>query len=142
MCYRAAWPGALTVQTVSKSRYDPTGAEYPVNLLRNMIIMSVRTSHTVYADVDFWPSTDLDSTLVEPSNRDWFAADSKLLTVVPVCHMYQRCREYKDCQGANVPHIPKRRDAMCGLIKKKQTSRFDPTNVGWHRSTKYIMSRD
>ena len=63
--------------------------------------------------------------------------------MVPVLQMYRRCREYhKDCRGANVPHMPRRRNAPFGLIKKKQASTFDPTNVGGHGSTKYITWRD
>jgi len=132
----------LTVRTVSKSRYDPKGTEYPVNLLRNLAFSNVKTSHIVYADIDFWPSSDLHATLTTQRVRERFASDPKLATVIPVFQLFRRCREYKDCRGANIPSMPKKKSGLFTLIKKKQASTFDPTNVGGHGSTKYITWRD
>ncbi len=131
----------LTVQTVSK-KYDPTGKEYPVNLLRNMAFSAVKTSHIVYADVDFWPASDLYTILSDMSIKERLASDSKLATVLPVFQMNRRCHEYKDCRGENIPSMPKDKAGLIRLIKKKQASTFDPTNVGGHGSTKYITWRD
>mmetsp|Transcript_3927 Transcript_3927/g.8651 ORF Transcript_3927/g.8651 Transcript_3927/m.8651 type:complete len:857 (-) Transcript_3927:64-2634(-) len=132
----------ITVQTVSPTKYDPTGTEYPVNLLRNIAFAAVKTTHIVYADVDFWPSTDLHSTLMSRDVKARFASDPKLATVVPVFQMYRRCKEYKDCQDKNIPSMPKRKGALFSLIKRKEASTFDPTNAGGHGSTKYITWRD
>jgi len=132
----------VAVQTVSPTKYDPTGTEYPVNLLRNIAFAAVKTTHIVYADVDFWPSSDLHSTLMERHIRERFASDHKLATVVPVFQMFRRCKEYKDCRGSNIPAMPRWKNSLFGLIKKKQASTFDPTNVGGHGSTKYITWRD
>jgi len=132
----------ITVQTVSPTKYDPTGTEYPVNLLRNIAFAAVKTTHIVYADVDFWPSTDLHSTLMSRDVKTRFAADPKLATVVPVFQMYRRCKEYNDCQDKNIPSMPKRKGALFSLIKRKEASTFDPTNAGGHGSTKYITWRD
>ncbi|KAK1748357.1 glycosyltransferase [Skeletonema marinoi] len=109
----------LTVQTVSKTRYDPQGTDYPVNVLRNLAFSKVKTTHLVYADIDFWPKCE-----------GRMASDSKLATVVPVFQMNRRCRAYKDCRDDNIPFMPKRKDELIGLIKKRQASTFDPTNEG------------
>ncbi|KAL7465100.1 hypothetical protein ACHAXS_009551 [Conticribra weissflogii] len=135
-------PDQLTVQTVSKSRYDPTGTEYPVNVLRNMAFSRVRTTHAVYADVDFWPSSELHSLLSAPSVRDRFARDPKLAVVLPAFQMNRRCPEYRDCREFNIPSMPRHKKALLSLVKKREASSFDPTNAGGHGSTKYITWRD
>ena len=70
----------MTVHTVSPTRYEPTGTECPVNLLRNIALAAVRTTHVVY--VDFWPSTHLPSTLDRPFVRERFASDPRLVPPV------------------------------------------------------------
>lgn len=132
----------LTVQTVKKTKYDPTGKEYPVNLLRNLAFSAVKTSHITYADVDFWPASDLHSILSDDNIKERLASDSKLATVIPVFQMNRRCKEYKDCRAMNIPSMPKNKMELINLIKKKGASTFDPTNVGGHGSTKYITWRD
>ena len=132
----------LTVQTVSKTKYDPSGTEYPVNLLRNLAISAVKTSHIVYDDVDFWPASDLHSILSDDKMKERLASDAKLATVLPVFQMNRRCKDYKDCRSMNIPSMPKNKVELINLIKKKWASTFDPTNVGGHGSTKYITWRD
>ena len=132
----------LTVQTVSKTRYDPQGTDYPVNVLRNLAFSKVKTTHLVYADIDFWPSESLHSILNIQSVKERMASDSKLATVVPVFQMNRRCRAYKDCRDDNIPFMPKRKDELIGLIKKREASTFDPTNEGGHGSTRYISWKD
>mmetsp|Transcript_3040 Transcript_3040/g.5440 ORF Transcript_3040/g.5440 Transcript_3040/m.5440 type:complete len:657 (-) Transcript_3040:160-2130(-) len=135
-------PDQLAVQTVSKSRYDPTGTEYPVNILRNMAFSRVRTTHAVYADVDFWPSAELHDLLSRPSVVERFAGDAKLAVVVPAFQMTRRCPEYRDCRELNIPSMPRHKKALLSLVKKREASSFDPTNAGGHGSTKYITWRD
>ena len=132
----------LTVQTVSKTRYDPSGKEYPVNLLRNLAFSAVKTSHITYADIDFWPASDLHSILSDENTKERLASDSKLATVLPVFQMNRRCKEYKDCRSLNIPQMPKDKGELVNLIREKAASTFDPTNVGGHGSTKYITWRD
>jgi hypothetical protein len=38
---------------------DASNASYPINVLRNLAIRSVRTTHFVVLDVDLWPSASL-----------------------------------------------------------------------------------
>ena len=132
----------LTVQTVSKTRYDPSGKEYPVNLLRNLAFSAVKTSHITYADIDFWPASDLHSILDDETTKERLASDSKLATVLPVFQMNRRCKDYIDCRDLNIPQMPKNKEELINLIRKKAASTFDPTNVGGHGSTKYITWRD
>jgi len=49
----------MTLQTVSKTKYNPDGTQHPVNLMRNLALSAVKTPHIVYANADFLPSTDL-----------------------------------------------------------------------------------
>ena len=89
----------LTLQTVRKT-YDPSGTEHLVNLLRNMALSTVKTSHFVYVDVDFWPSTKLRSILSDKKTRVRFASDPKLAAVIPAFQLHQRCRDdNKVCQN-------------------------------------------
>ena len=89
----------LTLQTVRKT-YDPSGTEHLVNLLRNMALSAVKTSHFVYVDVDFWPSTKLRSILSDKKTRVRFASDPKLAAVIPAFQLHQRCRDdNKVCQN-------------------------------------------
>jgi hypothetical protein len=127
----------LTLQVVEKTRYDPDGTEYPVNLLRNLALSAVRTSHVVYADVDFWPSSDLHAVLSNVAVRERFASDGRLAGVVPAFQMYRRCREYADCRERNVPSMPATKGELIGMIVEKAASAFDPTNRGGHGSTRY-----
>eukprot|EP00986_Skeletonema_menzelii_P016279 scaffold14150_cov118-Skeletonema_menzelii.AAC.2 len=132
----------LTVQTVSKTRYDPNGTDYPVNVLRNLAFSKVKTTHLVYADIDFWPSESLHSILNIQSVKERMASDAKLATVIPVFQMNRRCKAYKDCRDDNIPFMPKQKDELITLIKKRQASTFDPTNEGGHGSTRYISWKD
>ncbi|KAL7446751.1 hypothetical protein ACHAXM_011609 [Skeletonema potamos] len=128
----------LTVQTVSRTKYDPQGSDYPVNVLRNLAFSKVKTSHLVYADIDFWPSESLHSILNIQSVKERMASDSKLATVVPVFQLNRRCSGYKDCPEQNIPSMPNRKERLISLIKRREASTFDPTNEGGHGSTRYI----
>lgn len=127
----------LTVQTVSNTKYDLSGTEYPVNLMRNLAFSAVKTSHVVYADVDFWSSSDLYPILTNTTVQDRLALDSKLAVVIPVFQMIRMCRAYKDCKDDNIPKMPKHKERLLWLISRRGASAFDPTNSGGHGSTKY-----
>ena len=127
----------LTVQTVSNTKYDPSGTEYPVNLMRNLAFSAVKTTHVVYADVDFWPSSDLYSILANTTVQDRLALDSKLAVVITAFQMMRMCRASKDCKDDNIPKMPKDKERLLWLISRRGASAFDPTNLGGHGSTKY-----
>ena len=132
----------LTVQTVSRTKYDPTGTEYPVNILRNLALSAVKTTHVVYADVDFWPAKNLHDILMKDSVRETFASDPYLATVVPAFQMVRQCTQWRDCRNKNIPVMPEDKGALLALVQKRKASSFDPTNTGGHGSTKYLTWRD
>ena len=125
----------LTVQTLSTKRYAPT--EYPVNTMRNMALAAVKTSHVMYADVDFWEAERLREVLEMDSVREEFAKDHKLAAVVPAFQIMRQCKEYRDCREENLAKMPNTAEEMMDLVKNAQAGAFDPTNRGGHGSTSY-----
>ncbi|KAL7525027.1 hypothetical protein ACHAWF_001175 [Thalassiosira exigua] len=137
--------GQLTVQTVSPKVHDPTGTEYPVNSLRNLALSRVKTSHVVYADVDFWPSADLHDVLSLPVVRKGLAKDSKLAAVIPAFQLNRLCDEDDDnwdCRRRNIHSMPRDREGLLFLETKRKVSRFDPWNLEGHGTTRYQTWRD
>jgi len=125
----------LTVQTLSKSAYDPE--EYPVNVMRNMAMSAVKTTHIMYADADFWEITNLFDVLNMASVRKEFAADHKLAAVVPAFMVKRQCEEYRDCREENLAKMPNTTQQIFELVMDHQAGAFDPTNRGGHGSTAY-----
>ena len=125
----------LTVQTLSTKRYAPT--EYPVNAMRNMALAAVKTSHVMYADVDFWEAERLRKVLEMDSVKEEFAKDHKLAAVVPAFQIMRQCKEYRDCREENLAKMPNTTEEMMDLVKNAQAGAFDPTNRGGHGSTSY-----
>lgn len=131
----------LTVQTVSRARYDPSGTEYPVNILRNLALSAVETSHVVYADVDFWPASNLYTILSQTSVKEHMASDPYLATVIPAFQIIRQCNAFRDCKDKNIPVMPKNKEALMELVERRKATSFDPTNKGGHGSTKYATWR-
>ena len=128
---------SLTLRTVKRTKFDPSGTEYPVNLLRNLAMSAVKTSHILYADVDFWPSSDLFTIISNATIKERLASDSKLAAVIPVFQMERMCREYRDCRETNIPKMPRHKKGLMWLLDRRGAHSFDPTNKGGHGSTKY-----
>ena len=125
----------LTLQLLSADLYPRD--DYPVNVLRNLALSAVTTSHVMYADVDFWESEDLRDLLHTQSIREALAEDPKRALVIPAFMLIRQCREWRECPEANVPRMPRTREEMLHLIKTKHGYPFDPTNRGGHGSTMY-----
>lgn len=121
----------VTVQVLS----GYSDEEYPVNVLRNMALSKVRTTHVVYVDVDFWVSTDLYTILNQ--HREALLSNSKLALVVPAFQLSRQCKEWRDCREMNVPKMPYVKDELVDLMMKHQANAFDPSNRGGHGSTRY-----
>jgi len=132
----------LTVQTVKKSKYDPKGTEYPVNILRNLALSAVNTSHVVYSDVDFWPASNLFSTLFRDGVKERFVSDPHLATIIPAFQMKRQCEKMKDCRDENVPRMPTDKASLFELLKTRDAAFFDYQNYGGHGSTKYHTWKD
>jgi hypothetical protein len=125
----------LEVQVVPSDQFPKD--EYPVNVLRNLALSAVSTSHVMYADVDFWEAQDLRDLLHLEAVRQALAEDHKRAIVVPAFQLVRQCREWKECPEHNVPRMPRTRHDMMHLIKSNSGFPFDPTNRGGHGSTLY-----
>lgn len=132
----------LTVKVVKKSKYDPKGTEYPVNILRNLALSAVNTSHVVYADMDFWPASNLYSTLSHANVKERLLLDPHLATVIPAFQMERQCEKVKDCRDENIPRMPTDRASLFELLKTRDAAFFDFRNYGGHGSTKYHTWKD
>jgi hypothetical protein len=121
----------ITVQVLS----GYSDEEYPVNILRNMALSKVRTTHVVYVDVDFWVSIDLYTILLQ--HRAALMSDSKLALVIPAFQLSRQCKEWRDCRDMNIPKMPHVKDELVDLMMKHQANAFDPSNRGGHGSTRY-----
>jgi hypothetical protein len=124
------------VGILDASLYEDT--DYPVNILRNMALSRVTTSHVMYADVDFWESTDLHAILHLPTTRQALAMDPKLALVVPAFQLNRQCWEWRECPEENIPRMPHNLNELAKTIKEKRGAPFDPTNRGGHGSTLYM----
>ena len=138
----------MTLQTVSKFEYDPDGTQYPVNLMRNLALSAVKTSHIVYADADFLPSDDLYSIMSNQATKERLASDSKLAVVIPVFQMnWLECQDDdddevgEDCMRRLKKNEDMSRDkeGVVALIGTGAASIFDPSNERGHGSTMYRM---
>jgi Glycosyl-transferase for dystroglycan len=130
----------LTVQVVKPDISTTSNemlSDYPVNILRNLALSAVRTTHVAYLDVDFWPSSDLHEILDNDIVRETFAQDPKTAMVIPAFSMKRQCVEQRDCVELNVPAMPLQRRQMLDAILAKKALQFDPTNAGGHGSTRY-----
>lgn len=122
---------AITVETLDGYSEE----EYPVNVLRNIALSNVRTSHVVYVDIDFWPSIDLYDTL--ETYRDYLSDHIYTALVIPAFQLNRQCKGVRDCREKNIPKMPYFKNQLSNLILHRQASPFDPTNRGGHGSTRY-----
>jgi len=65
---------------------------YPVNLLRNLALEAIPTTHAVYVDSDFLISSGLHQHLVNTA-RDILAKDFKALVVIPDFDYISKCKD-------------------------------------------------
>jgi hypothetical protein len=124
------------------SSSEQTLADYPVNVLRNMALSQVQTSHVAYVDVDFWESTDLHANLMLPHVRQQLAREGpKAALVIPAFMLRRQCRRdvpyNHDCPEANIPLMPHHKMDLMDLFRHKDATQFDPSNRGGHGSTRY-----
>ena len=119
--------------------------DYPVNKLRNLAISAISTTHFLYIDVDFWVSTNLNSSLITVLREKKYQSkrtkinpnESQLAIVVPAFQIHRGCREYKDCRSENLQNMPDNVLDLIQSIKDRNCLPFDPTNKHGHGSTMY-----
>lgn len=127
----------LVKVTVVDSTRVGSSTEYPVNLLRNLALQQVTTSHLIYIDVDFWTSEDLYEVLTGDKIRSSLAVSDQLAVVLPAFMLFRQCKQYKDCRHNNLKIMPKTKRGLLEMMIRRQGHIFDPTNRGGHGSTLY-----
>jgi Glycosyl-transferase for dystroglycan len=83
----------VAVQTLSAKLFPYD--DYPVNILRNLALKAVQTSHVVYIDIDFWISQDLPAALQLPEVMDLLAQDPKATLVIPAFMLLRQCKQWR-----------------------------------------------
>ena len=127
----------LTVQTFPKTYADK---EYPVNYFRNEALAAVTTTHAVFLDVDFWPSSDLFSTLNEMPIRSKLAESALHAMNVPAFELMPQCPERPvDCPWIHVKRMPSVKDDMMQTyLESGNITAFNYyQNIDGHGSTRY-----
>jgi hypothetical protein len=128
----------ISVQTLSlQDSSSGKLADYPVNVLRNMALTKVQTSHMAYVDVDFWESTNLHTNLMRLHVRQALSMDPKNALVLPAFQMLRQCKELRECPENNIPVMPHDQNELFDLFRHKNATQFDPSNRGGHGSTRY-----
>lgn len=129
----------LSLSVLNSDDYDED--DYPVNKLRNMALSQVRTTHVMYVDIDFWPSTTLRPILESPSLRQEFGRDPKLAVVVPAYQLYAHrlCGEHENCREKEQTNdVPGTMDDLRPLLDSQDVGVFDlESNWNGHGSTSY-----
>jgi hypothetical protein len=136
-CLSAQYISVQTLSLLQDSSSETQLVDYPVNVLRNMALTKVQTSHIAYVDVDFWESTDLYTNLMQNQVRHALAMDPKAALVVPAFMMLRQCRELRECPENNIPIMPHDKEELFDLFRHKNATQFDPSNRGGHGSTRY-----
>ena len=124
----------MTIQIISN--LDVPNANYPINTLRNLALSGVKTSHVLYADVDFFGSPDLHHVLHLPSTRKKFALDVKFAAVIPALSYKRACADENDCLEENLEMMPYTPEEVYDRLKTIDVWPFDPYNKGGHGSTR------
>ena len=125
----------LTVQVLDSSLYPEN--DYPVNVLRNLALRGVKTTHAVFVDVDFWESEGMYEVLMKDEIRRTLAEDWKHTLVIPAWQLFRQCEEWVDCRDENLPYMPYSLKDLYEMLSEQRGFIFDPTNKGGHGSTRY-----
>jgi Glycosyl-transferase for dystroglycan len=127
-------PDQVTLNVAPAWQYPPE--DYPVNALRNLALSSVKTTHAVIVDVDFWPASDLYDTLMNAQIRTFLARDPKTAFTIPTFQLEPTActSRSKSCYIETIPHL---KEDVVRMHKEGLVSRFDPTNKGGQGSTLY-----
>ena len=74
----------FAIRVLSRKGFQAGG--YPVNVLHNLAISAVQSSHILYIDADFWLSYRADAVLMKKLVREILSKDSKQAVVLPSPH--------------------------------------------------------
>jgi hypothetical protein len=121
---------------------DFQSGDYPVNILRNLAISAVKTSHFLYIDSDFWLSHRTDAILMKREVREILSMDSKQALVLPAYQLRYNCKNKNDplsCRSDKVPLVPKTKLQLIKGFNAGNVTIFDPKNPNGHGSTLYDL---
>lgn len=110
---------------------DFKSGDYPVNVLRNLAISSVKTSHFLYVDADFWLSHHTDRVLMKKDVRHVLSNDPKQAIVLPAYQLRHKCRNKKDptaCRNEKIPQMPQTKLHLLEGMNGGNVTVFDPKN--------------
>ena len=120
----------------------PGLGEYPVNVLRNLAISGVETSHFLYIDSDFWLSENTDDVLMKREVKGALSKDPKQAIVIPAYELHSKCENPKDligCRKEKSRMMPQKKEELMKRIKDGSVSVFDHRNPRGHGTTMYDL---
>lgn len=127
---------AMNIQIVSSQHQS--NIEFPINMLRNVALRSVTTSHVLLLDVDFWESVDLFDTLNLPSIRKALSLDPKVGLVIPAFETQDlKCGTDSNCLSKKRGMIPKDFEDLVISLSANRTLPYDAQNFAHQGSTDY-----
>lgn len=110
---------------------------YPVNHLRNLAVRMVQTTHMIYLDIDFVPSSDLESTLLHSQHiRQALAEDHRQALVVPAFEYKPACWNCSTYEEL-VQALPRNKTELLMLHSRGEVSMFHDYWPVAHDSTDY-----
>jgi hypothetical protein len=89
--YGKCRPHQVAFSVLRQTTFHDAG--YPVNALRNLAFSKITTSHFMYADIDFWVSTNLYEVLNLEFVRTELTNDPKLALIVPAFQIRRKCTD-------------------------------------------------
>jgi hypothetical protein len=128
----------FSLSVLQMANYPGLG-DYPVNVLRNLAISGVKTSHFLYIDSDFWLSKDTDDVLMKMDVKLAFSKDPKQAIVIPAYELHSKCKtkDLVGCRKEKISMMPQTKLDLLGRIVDGQVTVFDPKNPRGHGSTMY-----
>ena len=92
---------------------------YPINLLRNIAIKNVKTTHFFMADMDMWPSDNLYYALRELP--DYVLSDEKFAGIIPAFEVKKpSCNSFQDCVDQVYPMLPNNKTSLIACLKSQK----------------------
>eukprot|EP00550_Attheya_septentrionalis_P011365 CAMPEP_0198303322 /NCGR_PEP_ID=MMETSP1449-20131203/56827_1 /TAXON_ID=420275 /ORGANISM="Attheya septentrionalis, Strain CCMP2084" /LENGTH=463 /DNA_ID=CAMNT_0044005809 /DNA_START=606 /DNA_END=1997 /DNA_ORIENTATION=- len=127
------------------SHPSATGTHYPINVMRNIGLDAVTTSHILVLDIDFIPSTDLNIIIQDTIRSQMSLPESqksaKEAIVVPAFErtLAEPCKTMDECKShmeKDPQFIPRSIEGLRGCVSAKDCIVFQ-SDVNWdgHAST-------